>query len=184
MRSGRAQWAGPKSGAGPGLLKSENLFFQFLWDVLFCFVFHKEKLFFSFFSKYKLGILLCFSFIFPSKSLLAACPWACYLPSLCLGVSICNLGIRGAPTSLRHGRSKQVNSGECLTQAKRYIRMVVFADTVIPITRLQPRADSVGSTCGWVRRASSGSHVSLCGRATRVWGVPLYRGPEGRPQTA
>lgn len=128
MRSGRAQWAGPKSGAGPGLLKSENLFFQFLWDVLFCFVFHKEKLFFSFFSKYKLGILLCFSFIFPSKSLLAVCPWACYLPSLCLGVSICNLGIRGAPTSLRHGRSKQVNSGECLTQAKRYIGIVVFAD--------------------------------------------------------
>lgn len=138
MRSGRAQWAGPKSGAGPGLLKSENLFFQFLWDVLFCFVFHKEKLFFSFFSKYKLGILLCFSFIFPSKSLLAACPWACYLPSLCLGVSICNLGIRGAPTSLRHGRSKQVNSGECLTQAKRYIGIVFLLILLFPSPGYSP----------------------------------------------
>lgn len=169
---------------GPGCLKVKTCSFNSCG--MFCFVlfFTKRNCFFLFFSKYKLGILLCFSFVFPSKSLLAVCPWACYLPSLCLGVSICNLGIRGAPTSLRHGRSKQVNSGECLTQAKRYIGIVVFADTVIPITRLQPRADSVGSTCGWVRRASSGSHVSLCGRATRVWGVPLYRGPEGRPQTA
>lgn len=102
-----------------------------------------------------------------------------YLTSLCLGVFIGNLGIRSAPTSLRHVRIKRVNNGKCLTQAKRYIWMVVFADTVIFVTRLQPRADSVGSTCGWVSKASSGSQVRLGGPSNQSVGFTPVRGPSG-----